>query len=120
MTRRLHTGIITFIQNAPIIWFSKKYNTVKVNKFGSELVALSICKDLTFVLRYKLWMFGVRLEGPAYFYVIIVELLRKLSSHIWYSTKNTTRLNIIQFMKKFKRVLYKLGKVVESRIWNIC
>ena len=36
--------------------------------FGSELVVISILKDLIFALRYELWIFGVRLEGPAYFF----------------------------------------------------
>jgi hypothetical protein len=40
LTRRSHTGIIIFIQNAPILWYSKKQNTVESNTFGSELVAL--------------------------------------------------------------------------------
>ena len=63
---RLHTGIIIFIQNALIIFYSKHQNTVEAVSFGSEFVALHICKDLIVALRYKLRMFGVRLEGPAY------------------------------------------------------
>ena len=55
------TGIITFIQNAPIIWFSKKHNTSKAATFVIELVALMICKYLIIELRYKLRMFGIRL-----------------------------------------------------------
>ena len=43
--QRLHTGIIIFVQNAPIIWFSKRQNTVESASFGSEFVALQICKD---------------------------------------------------------------------------
>ena len=66
MTRRSHTGIIMFIKNAPIIWFSKIQITVKADTFGSELVVFRICMDLIVALRYKLRMFGVRLESPAY------------------------------------------------------
>ena len=32
--------------------------------FGSEFVALSICKDLIIALQYKLRMFGIPIEGP--------------------------------------------------------
>ena len=64
VTRRSHTGIIIYVQNAPIIWFSKRQNTVESSTFGSELVALRICKELIVALRYKLRMFGVPLEGP--------------------------------------------------------
>jgi hypothetical protein len=64
VTRRLHTGIFLFVQNAPIIWFSKRQNTVEAATFGSEFVALRICKELIVALRYKLRMFGVPIEGP--------------------------------------------------------
>ena len=64
VTRRSHSGIIIFVQNAPIIWFSKSQNTVEAATFGSEFVALRICKELIVELRYKLCMFGVILDGP--------------------------------------------------------
>jgi hypothetical protein len=32
--------------NAPIIWFLQKQNTVKAAIFGSEFVALQICKEM--------------------------------------------------------------------------
>jgi hypothetical protein len=54
-----------FVQNAPIIWFSKRQNTVEAATSGSKFVALQICKELIVALRYKLCMFGVPIEGPA-------------------------------------------------------
>ena len=65
VTRRSHTGIIIYINNSPIIWFSKRQNTVESASFGSEFVALRIATDLVEALRYKLRMFGVELDGPA-------------------------------------------------------
>ena len=65
-TRRSHSGIIIFVNNAPIIWFCKRQNTVESSTFGSELVAMRICRDLIVSLRYKLRMFGLNLQGPAY------------------------------------------------------
>ena len=62
VTHRSHSGIIIFVQNAPIIWFSKRQNTVEAATFGSEFVALRICKELIVALRYKLRMFGVPLD----------------------------------------------------------
>ena len=53
------------MQNAPIIWFSKRHNTVEAATFGSEFVALRICKELIVALHYKLRMFGVLLDGLA-------------------------------------------------------
>ena len=55
VTRRSHSGIIIYVNNAPIIWFSKRQNTFKSSTFGSELVSMRICRDLCpngFVSRY--------------------------------------------------------------------
>jgi hypothetical protein len=65
VTRRSHTGIIIYCQNAPIIWYSKRQNTVETSSFGSEFVALRIATELIESLRYKLRMFGIPIDGPA-------------------------------------------------------
>jgi hypothetical protein len=54
ITRRSLSGIFLFVQNAPIIWFSKRQNTVETATFGSEYVALRISKELIVALRYNL------------------------------------------------------------------
>ena len=54
VTRRSHTGIIIFVQNAPIIWHSRRQNTVDSSTFGSEFVAMQQAKEMIVVLRYKL------------------------------------------------------------------
>lgn len=64
VTRRSHTGILVFLNNAPILWFSKKQNTVETSSFGSEFVAMKTAVELIESLRYKLRMFGIPLEGP--------------------------------------------------------
>ena len=65
ITRRSHTGILIYVQNAPIIWFSKRQNTVESSSFGNEFVALWIANDLLMALLYKIRMFGVPIDGPA-------------------------------------------------------
>jgi hypothetical protein len=65
IARRSHTGILIYVQNAPIIWFSKRHNTVESSSFGSEFVALRAAKDMVVALRYKVRMFGVPIDGPA-------------------------------------------------------
>ena len=52
------------MQNALTMWFSKRQNTLEAATFGSEFVALRICKELIVTLRYKLRIFGVLLNGP--------------------------------------------------------
>ena len=62
--RQLHTKIIIYVQNAPIIWFSKRQNTVESSSFGSKFVTISAAKDILVALQYKLRMFGVPIDGP--------------------------------------------------------
>ena len=50
---------------APIIWYSKRQNTVEAASFGSEFVAMRLACEMVKSLRYKLRMFGVPLDGPA-------------------------------------------------------
>ena len=68
VTRRSHTGILLFIQNSPIVWLSRRQNTVETSTFGSEFVAMRTARDMIIAMRYKLRMFGVPLDGPAQVY----------------------------------------------------
>ena len=52
------------VNNALILSFSKRQNTVESSSFGSELVALRIATDLIETLRYKLRCFGIPIDGP--------------------------------------------------------
>lgn len=65
VNRRSHTGILIFVNRAPIIWHSKRQNTVEASTFGSEIVALKNAVELIEGLRYKLRMFGIPIDGPA-------------------------------------------------------
>jgi hypothetical protein len=62
-TRRSHTGVMIFINRAPILWFSKRQTTVETSTFGSEIVALRIAIEMVEGLRYKLRMMGVPIDG---------------------------------------------------------
>lgn len=64
VTRRSHTGIFVFINRAPVMWYSKRQNTVESSTFGSEFVAMKIAVEQCEALRYKLRMFGVPVDGP--------------------------------------------------------
>jgi hypothetical protein len=63
-TRRSHTGIIIFVNRAPILWFSKRQSTVESSTFSSELVAARIATEMIKGLRVKLRMMGVEVIGP--------------------------------------------------------
>ena len=60
-TRRLHTGFIIFINRAPILWYSKRQQTVETSTFSSEFIAMKTCIESIQHLRFKLRMFGIPL-----------------------------------------------------------
>jgi len=64
ITRRSHTGILIYLNCAPIIWYSKAQNTVESSTFGSEFIAMRILVELLESLRYKLRMMGIPIDGP--------------------------------------------------------
>jgi hypothetical protein len=70
VNRRSQTGILVFVNKAPILWHSKRENTVEASTFGSEIIALKNAIELIEALRYKLRMFGVEIEGQEIFSVI--------------------------------------------------
>jgi hypothetical protein len=63
-TRRSQTGILLFCNKAPVIWHSKRQNSVEASTFGSEFTALKNAVEMIEALRYKLRMFGVPIDGP--------------------------------------------------------
>ena len=65
VTRRSQTGILLYLNMAPVYWYSKKQTTIETSTFSSEFVALRIACEKIISMRYKLRMFGVPLEGPA-------------------------------------------------------
>ena len=64
VTHRSQTGILIFLNRTPIIWYSKRQNTVETSTFCSEFIAMKTADEQIESLRYKLRMFGVPLEGP--------------------------------------------------------
>jgi hypothetical protein len=48
-----------------VIWYSKAQKTVETSTFGSEFIARKSGTELIKLLRNKLYMMGVPLEGPA-------------------------------------------------------
>ena len=65
VTRRSRTGLLIFINRAPIDWSSKRQNSIETSTFGSEFTALKHATEKAKGLRYKLRMMGVHVDGPA-------------------------------------------------------
>ena len=64
-TRRSHTGVLIYVNKAPILWYSKRQNTVETSTFGSEFCAMKVAIDMIEGVRYKLRMMGIPLNGPS-------------------------------------------------------
>jgi hypothetical protein len=63
VTCRSHTGILICVNCAPIVWYSKRQNTVEASSFSSEYIALKIAVELIESLWYKLCMFGIPIDN---------------------------------------------------------
>jgi hypothetical protein len=64
VTRRSVTGILLYVNNTPLKWYSKRQNTVESSTYGAELVALRIAVEMVIEFRYKLRMMGIPIAGP--------------------------------------------------------
>ena len=64
VTRRSQTGLLSFVNHAPIVWFSKWQNTIETSTFGSEFIAMKTAVKQIESLRYKLRMFSIPVENP--------------------------------------------------------
>ena len=65
---RACTGILLFVNQTPVDWYSKKQATVATATFGSEFVAAKTCAEKIYDLRYTLRMFGIPLDYRSYMF----------------------------------------------------
>jgi hypothetical protein len=68
ITGRSCTGIIEYLNQTPIDWFTKRQNQVETATYGSEFMAARQAVERIIDLRYMLWSFGVPLDGPAWMF----------------------------------------------------
>jgi Reverse transcriptase (RNA-dependent DNA polymerase) len=64
ITGRSVTGILHFVNQTPIEWFSKKQGTVETATYGSEFVAAKVATQQILALRTTLRYLGVQIDGP--------------------------------------------------------
>jgi hypothetical protein len=65
VTRLSTTGFLLYLCGTPVVWYSKRQNTVESSTFGSDFVALRIATEKVEALCTKLLQFGVPLDGPS-------------------------------------------------------
>ena len=65
---RACTGILTFLNQTPVDWYSKKQSTVATATFGSEFVAAKTAVEKSQDLKYTLRMFGIPVDYTTYLF----------------------------------------------------
>ena len=101
ITHRSCTGIIIFLNGAPIHWYSKHQLTIETSTFGLEFVALKIGTKLLEGIQYKLRTFGVPLDGPANTFCDIMSVCNNVTN----PTSTLTKChNLIAYHKSRKFV----------------
>ena len=68
MTGRAVTGILHFLNQTPIDWFTKKQPTVETATYGSEFTAAKTAIQQIAALRITLQYLGVPIESTAYLF----------------------------------------------------
>jgi len=59
--RRSVSGILIYINNSVVKWYSKRQNTIETSTYGSELVSCCTTVELLIDMRYSIRMLGVPL-----------------------------------------------------------
>ena len=71
VTRRSHTaGFVIFMNRAPIVWYSKRQQTVETSTFSAEFIAMKACLEAIEHLRFKLQCFGIPMPKAEPTYVL--------------------------------------------------
>ena len=68
LTGRSVTDIVTLVNKTPIVWYSKKQNTVETATYGSEFVAARTCTEQGIDLRTTLHYLGVPIRTRTYMF----------------------------------------------------
>ena len=88
ITRHSWTGILIYVNRAPIIWYSKCQNSVETSTFGWDFTALKTGIEMIKGLRFKTYVMGVPLDGPAHVRIdnmsVVNNTLRKKSNAVAY------------------------------------
>ena len=110
VTRRLHTTVLIYVINVPIIWFSKKHNNVDISTFGYEFVVMRIARDLIVALGYKLIGFGAPLYGPSNAMCDKQGVINKTSLPQYILGKKHNAVNYHAFHEAYAVVILRVGK----------
>ena len=100
-----HTGIITLVQNSPIICLSWEQETV-----GCDFLALQIARDLIISAQYKLRMLGMPPEGQCKWFVKIQVFSWMSAFQSLNSQRNIASSTIMHSVKQLLQDFHKYSR----------
>ena len=68
MTGRSVSGVLHFVNQTPVHWFSKKQPTVETATYGSEFIAAKLAVEQIMAMRLTLRYLGVEIHGPTHLF----------------------------------------------------
>ncbi|MCA1807691.1 MAG: Ty1/Copia family ribonuclease HI, partial [Actinobacteria bacterium] len=68
VTGRSVTGALHFVNQTPILWYSKKQPTMETATYGSEFVAAKLAVEQIMAMRLTLRYLGVEVHGPTHLF----------------------------------------------------
>lgn len=80
MTWRSQTGVLIYLNRSPIVWYTKKQNSVETSAFDSKFMALKTAVELIKGLRYKLRMLGIPIQGHTHVKVENMSVVTKMTA----------------------------------------
>jgi hypothetical protein len=80
LTRRSRMGVLIYLNRAPILWHSKKQNSIESSTFGSEFMALKTETEMVQGLRYKLRIMGIPINVPTHMRVDNMSVVNNTTS----------------------------------------
>ena len=116
LTRRSRTGVIIFVNKAPILWYSKGQNTVESSTFGSEFVAMRQTVDMNDSIRYKLRMFGIPITGATNVFADNMSVITNSTVPSSTISKSTTLYATTGLENQLQQVVFVLHGYTVLRI----
>jgi hypothetical protein len=68
LTGRSVLGVLHFLNQTPLDWFSKKQGSVETATYGSKFMASRICVKQVIDLQLTLWYLGVPIHDQSYMF----------------------------------------------------
>jgi hypothetical protein len=79
VTQHSRTGVLLYLNRSPILWYSKKQGSVETSTLRSEFMALKTAVNMVMVMRYKLRMIEIPIDGHPHMRVDNMSVVKNTS-----------------------------------------